>query len=468
MFGFNLRSLAEAAINTITGGSQTDEEIAKLMREAEKQDCSFGNLTAMTKELEKQLVSFADTNGDILKHIENLNEEGGKKGVSFDIWGRASRFYYCIGVIKEQLYPDVNDKIQDITSEIARRSESLHDLRSRASVFNKKQSSIVDDEDLLKQLRSREEVIASHGDAHSDMVSQTKEQIQKLSDSIEADKKSQQTERESILAALNELISGNKTFVEESVTKLSDLFSHVYLFMSQCFSAEIPADIMALQDPLFPDQVDKVFRLNISAGSIHSHPISVTKGSQVKWSFCCDDSSVRFGVTFTETNSEVRTLEEAHRVKGDGRFDIGEVTCDAAGVLTLVWDNTYSLITSREVVLRVAVKHPKAAEEVMEEAVEDTAPVDAKVDAKVEVPAESAPEVVPEVAPAPEAISETIPEATPTEPEATPEATEQPPVTEPETAPDNTQTEEPATNDQPVIEATEENTPVAPVHKKKD
>ena len=156
----------------------------------------------------------------------------------------------------------------------------------------------------------------------------------------------------------------------------------------------------------------------------------------------------------------------------------GEVTCDAAGVLTLVWDNTYSLITSREVVLRVAVKRcyvwegsqvdPKAAEEVMEEAVEDTAPVDAKVDAKVEVPAESAPEVVPEVAPAPEAISETIPKATPTEPEATPEATEQPPVTEPETAPDNTQTEEPATNDQPVIEATEENTPVAPVHKKKD
>ena len=152
----------------------------------------------------------------------------------------------------------------------------------------------------------------------------------------------------------------------------------------------------------------------------------------------------------------------------------GEVTCDAAGVLTLVWDNTYSLITSREVVLRVAVKRcyvwdgsqvdPKAAEKVME----DTAPVDAKVDAKVEVPAESAPEVVPEVAPAPEAISETIPEATPTEPEATPEATEQPPVTEPKTAPDNTQTEEPATNDQPVIEATEENTPVAPVHKKKD
>ena len=41
------------------------------------------NLTAMTKELEKQLVSFADTNGDILKHIENLNEEGGKYPSTF-------------------------------------------------------------------------------------------------------------------------------------------------------------------------------------------------------------------------------------------------------------------------------------------------------------------------------------------------------------------------------------------------
>ena len=30
--------------------------------------------------------------------------------------------------------------------------------------------------------------------------------------------------------------------------------------------------------------------------------------------------------------------------------------CDEAGVLTLVWDNTYSLITSREVNLRIAVK----------------------------------------------------------------------------------------------------------------
>ena len=139
------------------------------------------------------------------------------------------------------------------------------------------------------------------------------------------------------------------------------------------------------------------------------------------------------------------------------------MTSDAAGVLTLVWDNTYSLITSREVVLRVAVKRwcvcecswldPKAVEEAVE--VEVPAQVEApeevaKVDAPVDVPAET----------------------TPAELTTTPETTEQPPATEPETAPENTQTEEPATNDQPVIEATVEETaesaPVAPVHKKED
>ena len=37
-------------------------------------------------------------------------------------------------------------------------------------------------------------------------------------------------------------------------------------------------------------------------------------------------------------------------------IDSGEYACEEPGVLTLVWDNTYSILTSREVVLRVAVK----------------------------------------------------------------------------------------------------------------
>lgn len=41
MFGFSLRGLAEAAINTFTGASENDEEIAKLVKEAESQNASF-------------------------------------------------------------------------------------------------------------------------------------------------------------------------------------------------------------------------------------------------------------------------------------------------------------------------------------------------------------------------------------------------------------------------------------------
>lgn len=41
MFGFSLRGLAEAAINTFTGATGHDEEITKLVKEAESQNSSF-------------------------------------------------------------------------------------------------------------------------------------------------------------------------------------------------------------------------------------------------------------------------------------------------------------------------------------------------------------------------------------------------------------------------------------------
>lgn len=90
------------------------------------------------------------------------------------------------------------------------------------------------------------------------------------------DKKKQSEERDSIIKALNDLISGNRTFVVESVTSLSELFALVYSSMSQSFAAEIPDSILSLQKPLFDDQADKVLKITVSAGSIREHPISVT------------------------------------------------------------------------------------------------------------------------------------------------------------------------------------------------
>ena len=94
--------------------------------------------------------------------------------------------------------------------------------------------------------------------------------------SIDLDKKKQTEERELIVKDLNDLISGNRTFVTESVTNLSELFALVYSSMSQSFAAEIPDTILSLQKPLFDDQADKVIKISVSAGSIREHPISVT------------------------------------------------------------------------------------------------------------------------------------------------------------------------------------------------
>lgn len=62
---------------------------------------------SITKELEKQLITFADTNSSILKHMEQLDDANEKKGMSVDIWGKASRFYYSVGTVKDEMYPDI-------------------------------------------------------------------------------------------------------------------------------------------------------------------------------------------------------------------------------------------------------------------------------------------------------------------------------------------------------------------------
>lgn len=141
---------------------------------------------------------------------------------------------------------------------------------------------------MLKQLKSRDELISLHGDAHSDMVNQTREQMSKVSHSglceqqlqasIDADKAKQAEEKASLVNALNSLISSNRSFVEDSLHTLYDLFASTYAAIAATFSTEVPSAILDLKAPLIPGQEDKELRLTLSAGAIHEHPISVTVG----------------------------------------------------------------------------------------------------------------------------------------------------------------------------------------------
>lgn len=62
---------------------------------------------SITKEVEKQLSALAVTNSTILRQIENMDGKAYEKDSSVDIWNTASRFYYSIGNLKEQLMPDI-------------------------------------------------------------------------------------------------------------------------------------------------------------------------------------------------------------------------------------------------------------------------------------------------------------------------------------------------------------------------
>ena len=70
-------------------------------------DISHRNLISITKELEKQLLTFAETNSSILCHMEKLEDKAKKNGEKVDVWGKSSHFYYSIGTIKDEVYPEI-------------------------------------------------------------------------------------------------------------------------------------------------------------------------------------------------------------------------------------------------------------------------------------------------------------------------------------------------------------------------
>lgn len=57
--------------------------------------------------MEKQILTLADTNSLILRHMEVLDKEASKKDSGVDVWKTASRFYYSMGYIKENLIPEL-------------------------------------------------------------------------------------------------------------------------------------------------------------------------------------------------------------------------------------------------------------------------------------------------------------------------------------------------------------------------
>ena len=61
------------------------------------------NIISITKEVEKQLVSFIAANSSILRQMEALDDETQKKDSSVDIWRTASHFYHSINEAEDHM-----------------------------------------------------------------------------------------------------------------------------------------------------------------------------------------------------------------------------------------------------------------------------------------------------------------------------------------------------------------------------
>ena len=153
---------------------------------------------SITKEVEKQLSALAVTNSTILRQIENMDGESYERNSSVDIWNTASRFYYTIGNLKDQLMPNIviliamdynqSEKILSIRSAISTRSETLHDLETRVSEYNKKQSNledvvtfhssfIVQDKGTLKKLEVMKTRLTTNGSTDKEYMERVESQI---------------------------------------------------------------------------------------------------------------------------------------------------------------------------------------------------------------------------------------------------------------------------------------------------
>lgn len=155
------------------------------------------NLIAITKELEKQVLIFADTNSSILRHMEALEASDEKRGTPVDIWGKASRFYFSVGNVKDQLYPEVvglfheslradwkytnhscwyrqSDRSTAYATDSGVWIQPKEGINHGCSLFVKYQ---IQDEELLSQLKSREQIISAYQNDHKEMLEQTQKQI---------------------------------------------------------------------------------------------------------------------------------------------------------------------------------------------------------------------------------------------------------------------------------------------------
>jgi hypothetical protein len=84
-----------------------------------------------------------------------------------------------------------------------------------------------------------------------------------------------------------------------------------------------------------PEDMKKVF---VGAGQMYSVEVHASSGTHINWNFCTDKCDIVFRVDFEDSDEVIPPCRvDSHLCTQKGR-----ITCEASGLYTLVFDNSYS------------------------------------------------------------------------------------------------------------------------------
>jgi hypothetical protein len=84
-------------------------------------------------------------------------------------------------------------------------------------------------------------------------------------------------------------------------------------------------------------------------------PIPISKPSYLSFEFMTDPGDINFSVLFLSEDGEEELLEDWHRVDSDSTPYYGSYKIAIAGTILLLWDNTYSWFTEKNLTLTLEV-----------------------------------------------------------------------------------------------------------------
>ncbi|GFR33264.1 retinal-binding protein, partial [Trichonephila clavata] len=107
-------------------------------------------------------------------------------------------------------------------------------------------------------------------------------------------------------------------------------------------------------------------KLTVQRSSVEEMRFNITeRGSLLEWEFELKNRDIDFAIYFNSSGEESKLVEIVPRQRFDTYYgpEKNHVKCENPGIYTIVFDNTYSWVYSKEVFYRIIVKESQMNDE---------------------------------------------------------------------------------------------------------